>query len=261
MALIESMILGLVQGLTEFLPVSSSGHLVIVQSLLPGFGQEDVLFDVLLHGATLAAVLVSFRKDIMELLRSLLPDGDPGARRVVGFIALATLPTGVIGYVFQDFFRALFHSPRAAAAMLLVTGTMVWLAETATRRERPMQELGVWRSLGVGVAQGLAIVPGISRSGATISAAWFMGVRAQDAARFSFLISIPAIVGAVGLELGAVESVAPSLAAGYGLGMLTAFVSGLWAIRFLMGVIRKGRMRWFALYCWAVGLLFLLWSA
>ncbi len=260
MTLLQSALLGLLQGITEFLPVSSSGHLVLAQALLPGFEQPGVLFDVMLHFATLAAVLVYFRHDVGRLVRALAPGGEPGQRRVGGWIVAATVPTGLIGVLFQDTLESLFHVPRAAAAMLLVTGTLLWLGETLGRPRDGLERFGLGRSLAVGTVQGLAIVPGISRSGSTIAAACLMGVRPEDAARFSFLLSIPAIVGAVVLQLPHLGGVPREAVPVYALGMATAFVSGVAAIGVLMVAVRNARFRWFALYCWALGIGYLLWG-
>ena len=253
--------MGLVQGLTEFLPVSSSGHLVLAQSLIADFDQPGVLFDTLLHAATLLAVLVYFRRDVVELLGCLTPGGDPGKRRVVGLLLLATVPTGLIGVLFKDPLEALFHAPRAAAAMLLVTGAVLWVSGLGARPRLALAEIGVPRSLAVGLVQGMAIVPGISRSGSTIATATLLGVRGEDAARFSFLLSIPAICGAVVLQLGELSGLPEGAAIPYLLGAVAAFASGLWAIRFLMQVIRRGRFRWFAVYCWALGGAYLLFAS
>jgi undecaprenyl-diphosphatase len=258
MGTVTSVLLGVLQGLTEFLPVSSSGHLVLAQSLIAGFRQPGVLFDVLLHGATLLAVLVYFRRDVLALLRSLTPGGDGGYRRLAFWIIAATVPTGLIGVLFKHPLEALFHAPRAAAAMLLVTGALLWVSEALGRPRDGLDRLGYPRALAVGTMQGLAIVPGISRSGSTIAVGTLLGVRGEEAARFSFLLSVPAIVGAVVLQLPELSSVEAGGVLAYGAGMLAAFVAGLVAIRFLLGAIRKGRFRWFAVYCWVLGAAYLL---
>jgi len=257
MTVLQGALLGLLQGLTEFLPVSSSGHLVLAQSLVPGFRQPGVFFDVLLHVATLGAVVAYFWRDVAGMAVSLLPGGDAGRRRLVGWILAATVPTGAIGLALKDPLEALFHAPRAAAAMLLVTGTVLWVSEVLDRGRDPGDRIGVWRALAVGTVQGMAIVPGISRSGSTIAAGTLLGIRIEDAARFSFLISIPAIVGAAVLELR--HAATPGLAWGpYAAGAAAAFLSGLAAIHWLLGVIRRGRFRWFAVYCWILGAGYLL---
>ncbi len=251
-------LLGLVQGLTEFLPVSSSGHLVMAQSLMPGFRQPGVVFDVSLHVATLGAVLAYFWRDVTRVVGSLAPGGDREGRRLALWLAAGTVPTGLIGVLFGGPLEALFGYPRIAAAMLLVTGALLWVSEAVSRPRDGLGRFGLARSLAVGTVQGLAIVPGISRSGSTIAAATLMGVRAEAAARFSFLLSVPAILGAVALQLPHVGRIPVSALGAYGAGMAAAFVSGLVAIRVLMGAIRAGRFRWFAVYCWAVGLGYLL---
>jgi undecaprenyl-diphosphatase len=255
---LESVLLGLVQGLTEFLPVSSSGHLVLAQSLIPGFEQPGVLFDTLLHGGTLLAVLVYFRRDMRELLASLFPGGDPSRRRLALLLVAATVPTGLIGVIFKDPLEALFHAPRSAAAMLLVTGALLWVSEALARPRLGLEGVGYGRALAIGTVQGLAIVPGISRSGSTIAVGTLLGIRGEDAARFSFLLSVPAILGAVVLQLPHLEGVETGRLGGYAAGVAAAFASGLWAIRFLLAAIRRGRFRWFAVYCWLLGAGYLL---
>ncbi|MDW7712152.1 MAG: undecaprenyl-diphosphate phosphatase [Deferrisomatales bacterium] len=255
---LESVLLGVLQGLTEFLPVSSSGHLVLAQSLLPRFRPPGVLFEVLLHGGTLLAVMVYFRRDLWEVLRSLRPGGDPARRRLALLLAAATVPTAFIGLAFQGPLEALFHAPRSAAAMLLVTGALLWVSEALARPRVGIEGVGYGRALAVGTVQGLAIVPGISRSGSTIAAGTLLGVRGEDSARFSFLLSVPAILGALVLHLPELGAVEPGRPAAYAAGTAAAFLSGLWALRFLMSAIRRGRFRWFAVYCWLLGAGYLL---
>jgi len=250
----DAVLLGVLQGLTEFLPVSSSGHLVIARSLLGGFNAPGVLFEVSAHAGTLAAVFVVFRADVARLLRALAPGGDADARRLIALILAATVPAGLVGVLFKDAIHELFNSAHLAALMLLVTGAMLWIADVAGRAHVEMGRMGFARAVGVGVAQALALVPGISRSGSTIAAGKLLGMRGMDAARFSFLISIPAILGAVVLEgAGATGIEAGALGvclAGAG----AAFVSGLLALKLLLLVVRSNNFKYFALYCWIVGL-------
>ncbi len=254
---IESALLGVLQGLTEFLPVSSSGHLVLAQSLVSGFSQPGVLFDVFLHFGTLLAVFVYFRADIARLARAVLPGAAAADRKLLLLLAAATVPTGVIGVAFREPLEALFHAPRAAAVMLLVTGALLWVSEVAGRPRDGLDRIGWGRALAVGTVQGLAIIPGISRSGSTIATATLLGVRPEAGARFSFLLSIPAILGAVVLQAPGIGSVSTADLGVYAAGGVAAFAAGLVAIRFLMAAIRQGRFRWFAVYCWAVGLSYL----
>ncbi|PLX45875.1 MAG: UDP-diphosphatase [Deltaproteobacteria bacterium] len=253
----EVIILGLLQGLTEFLPVSSSGHLVIAQAFLPHFEGGELSLDVFLHGGTLLAVLLWFRKDIIEVAGGLYPGADPSVRRIAFVLMAASLPVVFIGYFFERALTELFSAPSFAAAMLLVTGAMLWLSESRGRGSVPLEKVGYGRGLLIGFAQASAILPGISRSGSTISMALLSGVKGEDAARFSFLLSIPAVTGALLYKaLGVSLSGAPL--AEYFVGVLVAFASGLLAIRFLMGAIKRGRLRWFSIYCWALGMTYLL---
>jgi len=256
---LTSTLLGLLQGLTEFLPISSSGHLAIAQHYLPGFSQPGLLFDILLHLATMGAVILYFRRDLVLLLASLWRRDEEAIRyrRLLVLIVVASIPTALIGLGFKDFFEGLFANIPVVAAMLLVTGTLLWLAERLARGGRLLETLN-WRdALLAGTVQGLAIIPGISRSGSTIAALMLRQVDGPCAARFSFLMALPAIFGATLLSLGDLEGLHASQLPTYGLGMLAAFVSGLAAIHFLLALLRQKRLIFFALYCWGVGALFL----
>ncbi|RMF47586.1 MAG: undecaprenyl-diphosphate phosphatase [Deltaproteobacteria bacterium] len=257
---IHAIWLGLLQGLTEFLPVSSSGHLVIAQHFLPGFDQPGVLFDVLLHAATMLAVCLYFRRELTALLTS-LPGRTPeqrGHRRLLGMILLASVPTAAIGLGFEDLFLSLFDSLKTVAVMLLVTGLLLLVAERLRRDGRPLTGINALDALLVGTVQGFAIIPGISRSGSTIAALLLRGVDGEAAARFSFLLALPAVGGATLLSLKDLGKVPAGDLPAYLTGALVAFLVGLGAIHLLMGVIRKRRLSWFAIYCWIVGLAFLL---
>jgi undecaprenyl-diphosphatase len=255
MSTYDAILLGLIQGLTEFLPVSSSGHLVIAQDLI-GFQGPGIVFDILLHGATLGAVVLYFWRDILALLYSLLPGGDAARRRVVGMIVLATIPTGVIGLTIDHYLSDLFESAHFAAAMLVVTGLILLVAEHARVGVGTMEQVGAGRAVVLGVAQGVAVLPGISRSGSTIAAGLLLGMEAQAAARFSFLMSIPAILAAVALHARDLASNAATgnnllpMAAGAGV----AFVSGLGAIHLLLKLLARRKLWPFSAYCWAIAL-------
>jgi len=256
---LSAALLGLLQGLTEFLPVSSSGHLAITQHYLPGFSQPGLLFDILLHLATMGAVIIYFRRDILLLTTSLWSRGTEAQtyRRLLLLIVIASIPTGIIGLSFKDFFEGLFDQPAVVASMLLVTGTLLWLAERLAKGARPLAELNWKDALVAGTVQGLAIIPGISRSGSTIAALLLRQVDGQCAARFSFLMALPAIFGATLLSLGDLDGLQASQLPPYAVGMAVAFVSGLAAIHFLLALLRQKRLIFFALYCWGVGALFL----
>ncbi len=262
MSFFQAIFLGLIQGITEFLPVSSSGHLAIAQSLLPGFSQPGLLFDILLHVGTMVAVLCFFRREILQLIVSPFNRTDEGAlhRRILYMLILASIPTAVIGLTFKDFFEGLFHNLTVVASMLLVTGTLLFVAEKARKEGRQEGELTWTDALVVGTVQGFAIIPGISRSGSTIAALLLKGVNAETAARFSFLLALPAVFGAALLSLGDLQEVTASEIPAYLAGTLVAFGSGLLSIRFLMGVIRRKRLIFFSAYCWGAGGLLLVLS-
>lgn len=249
---LDAVILGLVQGLTEFLPVSSSAHLVIGQHLL-NFEGSNLAFDIVLHLGTLLAVLVYFRNDILKILASFGRKGDAPWRRVGLLVLLGTVPTGLIGVLFKDPLENLFGSVRIVAVMLAVTGLLLFLADRVSKTDRPLFGIGILDALLVGVVQGLAIIPGISRSGSTIAAGLFLKVKADAAARFSFLLSIPAILGAVVLEGKGILGHALN---GSGLTFLTGFcaaaISGWLAIKILIEALQRKKLTLFAVYCWVV---------
>ena len=255
-------VLGILQGLTEFLPVSSSGHLVLLQSVLPGFREPGVLFHVTVHLATLCAVLLYFRRDVAALAGAAVMPGraDPSTMRLLRLVVIGTVPTALIGFLFAEALESLFSSVSTAAAMLLVTGVLLFATDRAPERNRGVESMGAGHAIVIGLIQGMAIVPGISRSGATVAAGVFSGLGRDLALRYSFLLSIPAILGAFVLQLlthgldGAREVNIP----GYGLAFLAAFTAGYLSINLLWKVLLARRLTWFACYCWGVGLSVLL---
>ncbi len=259
MNLLDALLLGLLQGVTEFLPVSSSGHLAIAQHFLADFSQPGVLFDVLLHVATMGAVILYFRRECALLAIAPFRRDDEAAlyRRLLLLLVVGSVPTAVIGLLFKDFFEGLFHNLTVVALMLLVTGTVLFLSERFRRGTRKEHQL-TWRdALLVGTVQGGAIIPGISRSGSTIAALLLKGVDGETAARFSFLLAVPAIFGAGLLSVGDMAAVAAADLPSYMAGMLAAFGAGLLSIHLLLAVVRRKRLFAFALYCWLAGGLFL----
>ncbi len=266
--LAKAVFLGVVQGATEFLPVSSSAHLVIFQDLL-GLKEPELLLDVTLHAATLLAIVILYRRDLYEMgLQFLLAlrgfrAGRPVASiwkshahfRLGVYIFMGTLPAGLAGLLFREPLERLFGSPVAASAMLVVTGTVLFLTRFKPSRGRPLDAFTLRDSLWIGAAQSVALLPGISRSGATIATGIFCGVDRDLAARFSFLLSIPAIVGANALELGNL-SADPGGPGALVLvsGALAAFLSGLGALKLLVRIVHRGNLSLFCYYCWTVGL-------
>jgi undecaprenyl-diphosphatase len=261
---LQALILGIVQGATEFLPISSSGHLVLVPWLL-GWDNPGLAFDTLLHLGTLVAVLAYFRRDLWGLAlawaaslreRSL---GDPQAR-VAWLIIWGTLPAAVMGLTLEGLFEQLFAAPAWVSILLLVTGLLLVLGEGVRKSESRVENLTWLDALLVGLAQGVAIAPGVSRSGATISAGLWRGLEREEAARFSFLLAIPAILGANLLQLWDLArlSSAGEVASRLLLGFLAAAVSGYLAIRFFLGFLKRRSLYPFSIYCWLLGTLTLL---
>ena len=270
MNLWEGILLGIIQGLTEFLPVSSSGHLVIAQGIMKGFHQQGVLFDVMLHVGTLAAVFFFLRNDVTDILKSLVPKKmlpNPGtydgviikSRRKLAFlIVIGTVFTGSIGIAFKDSIHRLFESVELAAGMLLVTGVLLFLADRVKNAVRTEGDMNITDAVIIGIVQGIALIPGISRSGSTIAFGMFRHINGETAARFSFLLSIPAIIGATVLELDYVESVSPGEMIVYAAGMIAAAVTGFLALKLLFFIIKKRGLRIFAYYCWLLGIVTLI---
>ncbi|MDR5683906.1 MAG: undecaprenyl-diphosphate phosphatase [Armatimonadota bacterium] len=254
-------LLGAVQGLTEFLPVSSSAHLVFAQYLL-GLQRPGVLLEAVLHLGTVAAVLVLYGRDLFAIvtdwLRAPLDIRTPRAGRVVWLIALTTAVTAAPGLVFERPLRAVFDSVTWTAGALLVTGFLLWFARERARR--PMHAMTLWDAGLIGLAQAVSILPGISRSGVTIATGLWRGVAREDAARYSFLASVPAILGAGGYSLAKEWRVA--LAHGhtpgeFAVGFAVSLVAGTAAILWLVDFVRRGRLGRFSYYCWGVGLVML----
>ena len=255
MSFIDAILLGILQGATEFLPVSSSGHLVLAQHLLGDFEQPGILFDVLLHLGTMVSVAVYFSKDLKTLFSSLWRKGQraKNERRMLGLLCIGTMPTAVIGLTFKDLFEQLFDRPALVCLMLLVTGTLLFLADHFRTNDRKQLQMNIRDALIVGTVQGFAIVPGISRSGSTIAALLFRGIDGETAARFSFLLALPAVFGAALLSIRDLEQVATQQLPIYLAGTGAAMLVGLVCIHLLMGVVRRRRLGLFAIYCWLAG--------
>ena len=260
MTVLQAIFLGVVQGLTEFLPVSSSGHLVFFQSVF-GLAEPQLAFDVMLHLGTLLAVIVYFRTDVARILLGTWAwvrgrRGGESEAKLLLWIVVASIPTGLMGVLLKDWFESLFSMPKTVGLMLLVTGLLLWLTRFAGRKQKTRGEMGVLDALVIGIAQGVAIIPGISRSGSTISAGLFCGLNRELAGKFSFLLSIPAILGATFLEFREIDA-----ASGIGVtlfGMAVSFFVGLVALKLLMNIVKKGKLSYFSYYCWAVGVLMVL---
>jgi undecaprenyl-diphosphatase len=271
MTWLQAVVLGIVQGLTEYLPISSSAHLVLVPWLLGWRIDEHIAFpfDVLVQWGTLIPVLAYFRRELLEILRGWWegarngsPFGAPGGR-LGGWVIVATLPAVVAGLLFKKPVEAVFLQPTLTAALLSGTAVLLWWGERFGRRERDLEGLTLGDALAVGLAQALALLPGISRSGATIAAGLGRGLQRSEAARFSFLLSVPALLGAGLVALKDLFEIGlPPQALGPILtGALAAALSGYLAIWGLMRLVRRRSLMPFALYCLLVSLSMLLLAA
>lgn len=260
---LEAAFLGLVQGLTEFLPISSSGHLVLLQAWL-GLEKHDIVFEVFVHFGTFLAVILAFWTEVREMLVEFfrwLSHPLQFARfyrerrgfRLLVLILVGSVPAGILGILFESTFESFFSRPLLVSYMLLVTGVILFATRWASTRH---EETTLADSLLMGTAQAFAIIPGISRSGSTISTGMFFGLNKNEAARFSFLLSLPAIFGATLLKTKELAEHPVSGAQGLHLfiGTAVAFVSGYFAIKLLLDVVRRGKFSYFALYCFAIGI-------
>jgi undecaprenyl-diphosphatase len=248
MTIIEALISGFVQGITEFLPVSSSGHLVLVHRFF-GFKEPNVFFDICLHAATLGAVILYFGRDICALIKE---------KNIAWFfyIAIGTVPAVGVALLFENRISGFFTDPRKVAFMLILTALALFLGQMVLwKRLNTGRGPTVRSSLLVGAAQALALLPGISRSGMTISAGLLGGMKAEEAFRFSFLLSIPIIAGAVLYKALTVDVAAmiSGNSAAYAYGMASAFVAGIISLRLLWWIIRGRRLYVFGIYCFLLG--------
>ncbi len=248
---LDSIVLGILQGLTEFLPVSSSGHLVLAEELL-GVKQPGVSFELILHIGTLLAIFIYFRARIGRLIRAVFDSSMKQERAVVAFLIIGTIPAGLVGYLFNDFFESAFSNPIMTSAMLIVTGGILLITRFVVKKHDPVR---LPTAIAMGIGQACAIMPGISRSGSTIVAGIVTGVDPSEAAEFSFLLAIPAILGAVVLKAKEMANIDPALMAQYGAGLIFSFIFGLVAVYLLLAIIRRGKLDYFAYYCFAVGAL------
>ena len=267
MDIIQAIIIGIVQGLTEFLPVSSSAHLIFAQNAL---GVESSLaFDVFLHLGSLIAVLWFFRADIIRMIQAfLLSIGDiiqhrfkegfysDPYKRLVWYVIIATIPVGLVGVLFESQVESLFAGALYVPAFLLfVTGTILYLSQRMYSGEVDLSNLSLKESIFMGLGQAYAILPGLSRSSTTIAAGLVIGLDKEFAAKFSFILSIPAILGAFIVQLKDIGTITDFNALAVLLGFLAALISGYLAIKWLLELIQKRSLDIFAYYCWIVGII------
>ena len=265
MSWLEALILGLVQGLTEFLPVSSSGHLAIGRELLGVEAAEDLVFEVTVHAATVLSTIIVFRKEIWKLLQGLFKFKMNDETDYILKICVSMIPVFVVGMFFKDSVEGLFGSLMVVGIALLVTAMLLFFSDFASNKFEAKNSarngIGWWQAFVVGIGQALAVIPGLSRSGTTISTGLLCGVKRDVMAQFSFLMVLIPILGEAFLDVVGGDMAASTTGAGPLLvGFLAAFVSGLFACKVMIALVRKARLSWFALYCAIVGILVLIFA-
>lgn len=256
-SILKVIFLGIVQGLTEFLPISSSAHLVIFQQWL-GLSKEGVFLmalDVALHFGTLGAVVVVFYRELAGLGKSVIhwsPETEV-ERRTLLWLLIGTIPAGIIGLIFKDFFEILFADAIPASFFLIITGWILWLTKFVQYSKIDFAEMNQRHAWLVGLAQAVAILPGISRSGSTIAAGLFLKLKPETAVRYSFLLAIPAIVGATLVEVKHLAVLKASVLFAVILGVLFSFGVGYMAIRWMLKLVADKHLHQFSWYCWILG--------
>jgi len=266
MNIIQAIVLGIVQGLTGLFPVSSSAHLILFQNLM-GLKDSVVFFDICVHIGTLFAVIFFFRKDIRDMAISVIDASNlmlrkdtkpyqimthPEAKLLI-LIIIGSVPTAIIGLLFHKIADQMFSSVFLVGFALIATGIALWKTRRLQDTDKTIESFTARQALIIGIVQGLAVIPGISRSGSTISAGIFLGLSRETAGRYSFLLSIPSIFGAtflgmINLSGGVDIEMMPTI-----IGTITAGIVGYFSLRLLFYIIRKGNLHWFAPYCWFIG--------
>lgn len=252
----EAILLGIVQGLTEFLPVSSSGHLALFTAIIGNdqLPAENLLFTILVHAATAIATMIVFRKYIAAILRGIFKKEQPETRAFVGYIVVSMIPAVLIGLFLEDQITALFGTNLAlVGVMLCLTAALLFFTDKASNKKQP---ISYKVALLIGVAQAIAILPGISRSGTTIALALLLGITRPEAARFSFLMVIPLILGSMAksiLDQGATTTITFDILP-MSAGFFAALTSGILACTWMIALVKRSKLRYFAVYCLIVGL-------
>lgn len=264
MDLLQALLLGLLQGITEFLPVSSSGHLALARALLGSELMPGITFEVVVHFGSFCSIVVYFRTRIYEIIRDLFASFSVEGIKTKRFlrdhntrfsmiILLSMIPAMIVGFTLKDLIEELFLNPVVVSMMLLVTGTLLFLTRFV---KNPESDVDAKRGLLMGIAQSFAIIPGISRSGSTIAVGLFSGVNRESVANFSFLMVLPVLAGAMLLEVleimkhGIESAAALNLLAGF----LASFISGYFALKYLIILLKREKFHYFSFYCWAVGI-------
>jgi len=256
MSIIEAIILGIIQGLTEFLPVSSSGHLELAKAIMgdSSVGEESMLMTVVLHFATALSTVIIFRKEIIKIIKGLFQFKWNDEFKFAAKIVLSMIPAALVGVLFNDEIESFFGGQiMLVGFMLLLTGALLFLADKA---KNTTKDVSFMHSVVIGISQAIAILPGISRSGATISTSVLLGIDREKAARFSFLMVVPLIFGKIAKDIkdGAFENTDMDLLP-LGIGFVFAFVTGMVACTWMISIVKKSKLKYFSLYCLTVGVL------
>ena len=265
MEIIDSFLLGLIQGLTEFLPISSSGHLVLGKEMLGGDFEQNITFEVVVHFGTLCSIFLYYKKEIGAILSSLWALARNPSQiqqryktdnniKLSWFILISMIPAAIVGMTMEEMIENIFLNPFPVSVMLLVTGVILY--STRFRREHP-NHLTAGSAFGIGLAQAFAILPGISRSGSTISLGLYLGIDREEVANFSFLMVAPVIGGAMLLKTVEMSQAGVPFDTLFGLiiGFVTSFVSGYFALKYLIILLRNKGIHPFAWYCWIIGII------
>lgn len=265
MGLLEAILLGIIQGLTEFLPVSSSGHIELGKAILGVEMKDPLLFSIVVHGATALSTIVIFRKDIAGIFADLLKFQWNEGTRFASMIVLSMIPVGIVGVLFEDQIEAFFDGQiLLVGCTLLLTGILLYLTTKAAEQQKKVTHKS---ALIIGLSQAIAILPGISRSGSTIATALLLGINKEKAARFSFLMVLPPIMGALLIKLKKYVGGDPADVVGSDLstmvlavGFLAAFLSGLAACKWMIKIVKQSKLQYFAYYCFVVGTIAIVWQ-
>ena len=267
MSIIDALILGIIQGLTEFFPVSSSGHLVIFKNIL-NVNSPGIIMEISLHFGTVVAICVAFHRDIYLLIKeaktltctlirrkkNLARANEDQETKILLAILIGNIPTVIIALIFESIFERFFNIPALASIMIIVTGVVLWATKLAHVKEGGRNKVRFIDALIVGAAQGIAIIPGISRSGTTIATASFLGIKRELAAKFSFLLSVPVIIGGVILKFDDISEGTVNFQ-NIIIGTIASAIIGYLALSFLVRLIEKGKFHLFSYYCWSVGII------
>ena len=258
---IEAIVLGIIQGLTEFLPVSSSGHLELAKLILPSqyTGESSMLMTVVLHFATALSTVVIFRKDLLQVIQGLFQFQWNEATKFSVKIIISMIPAALVGVFFDDIIESFFNGAvLLVGSMLLVTGGLLFLAD---KTKNTTQEVSFFHSIIIGISQAIAILPGISRSGATIGTSVLLGVDREKAARFSFLMVVPLIFGKIAKDLLSDKFIIEGLdITALSVGFVAAFITGLFACTWMISLVKKSKLVYFSFYCFVVGIAAIIWS-